>query len=198
MKKGYHSKLLAIKEPLTSSPVLHEKALHEIEILKKLAYEECPSTLKYYSSTQAKFPYKNRVMMDFFLNSETYSRHLARFPETLTFKKKLFFLIKVIQTLHLFHRCGVYHMDVSFGNILICRNFTKIIDFGESFHKDLLKTSNRVLIQDRVMSQGTPYPSLPPNASLLKNTHKSTTSIPSCSSLLNPSSTAIPSTGPMG
>lgn len=194
LKKGYNLKYLAIKEPLTHSPAQNQKALHEIEILKKLACEECPYTLKYYSSAQEKFPYKKRVMMDFFFDSESYSRHSARLAETLTFYKKIFFLTKVIQALHLFHRCGVYHMDVSFGNILISKSSTKIIDFGESYHQDLQKKSNHTIIENKALLQDSLCPLLHQNVLLLKNIHQSTTFILLCSSLGKLSFTAIPST----
>lgn len=37
---------------------------------------------------------------------------------------------KVMHGLFFMHKNGVYHMDMSSGNILLSRNITKIIDFG--------------------------------------------------------------------
>ena len=69
---------------------------------------------------------------------------------------KLQLLLNIAQGLRHLHGCGIVHLDVKPFNIVVTRGLIpKIIDFGDSYHKEVCSKSITCYIQ--TIYQGSPF-----------------------------------------
>jgi len=77
------------------------------------------------------------IMMEYIQGEELDLYTMSR-QETMSLWTKLYILLNVVHGLRYLSNYGIVHLDVKPINIIVCRHLlTKIIDYGEAYHRDL-------------------------------------------------------------
>lgn len=178
---------------------------HEKNIVTKLK-GGCSYFIPKYYRMEAAIDPPDTLFMEYLQGEELDFFVLAR-NETISLWTKVCLLLNLVHGLRYLSNYEIVHLDVKPINVLVCRQLiTKIIDYGEAYHKDICSPST--IPSTQTTFQATPSPTSPPkfttasNKTLrndrLLNTQKSRMFLPwdsfwlSCSSTIR--STTFPTT----
>ena len=109
---------------------------------------------KYYQCINTNLEFQNSVLMDFLHPVQPLSKFICNVGKSFSFSTYLYIMVNVMEGLRFIGSHNIVHMNLSMKNILIYNNLMiKLIDFGESYHKDVpTSKSNFFIIQKSNMA----------------------------------------------
>jgi serine/threonine protein kinase len=95
---------------------------------------------KYYLLAEKDNSYENDLLVDY-IGHPNLSDYIDKNRSTLSLNTKIYFVLMIAQALRYLKEYRIAHLDLKPSNIMTHRRLNlKLIDFGESYHPELLKS----------------------------------------------------------
>lgn len=100
---------------------------------------------KYYLLAEKDNSYENDLLVDYISNPNL-SDYISKNRESLSLNTKIYFILMIGQALRYLKEYKIAHLDLKPSNIMTHKRLIlKLIDFGESYHPELLKSNTMLM-----------------------------------------------------